>query len=72
MNCSWTLHDGHVLVQAAARDELLPAEKGEMERTDLLIYPKVKQYARTPGSRKVISKVRSVMGPVWRMSWYTR
>src|SRR3954468_23404547 len=35
-------------------------------------YPKVKTYARTPGSRNVISKVPGAMGPCWRTSWYIR
>src|ERR1700730_7672402 len=49
-----------------------PVREIEMTWLHLTIYPKVNEYAWTPGSRKVISKVRSVMGPGWRMSWYTR
>jgi hypothetical protein len=33
------------------------------------VYPKVNAKAWAPGSGKVISKVRSVTGPVCRMSW---
>ena len=36
------------------------------------LQPKVKQYASTPASRNSISKVRSPIGPGWRMSWYVR
>src|SRR5688572_11690736 len=38
----------------------------------LLAQPKVKTYARTPGSRNVISKLRGAIAPRRRTSWYMR